>query len=373
MYFIDYMMHSLYVMQLMIMCRTLEAMKVAFRGFSKSDFRFPKFHLTTHYVDVILEFGSLRIVDSGSGERNHKKGVKAYFFRTSKKKSLAQAQMANIFRASEAVQQLSEVYGIDLDDASDLYVDTAVALHHNRSSVDKELDPTVPLDDARYTHKFIGTGRKINLRNPAERVPLWLQYQPNGVPDDSHREAYDYFIEELVATFEFADVTELLQEFNSPTLYTSCLITHGTKRVTVRAKSNYEIGSWYDHVAVEVAEDGGDVEYACQVIWFVHLPARDEEDNLPSPTYALVKYKTNALRSREVVVLSDDGETFTDLRSRHKELKLPCVHADPSVQARYGLINTRQIKRLLWLEADQDVPARSWVIDLTTLTMDCFK
>ena len=39
---------------------------MVFLKYSKSQFRFPKFHLTLHYGDHIREFGGVKILDSGT-------------------------------------------------------------------------------------------------------------------------------------------------------------------------------------------------------------------------------------------------------------------------------------------------------------------
>jgi hypothetical protein len=49
---------------------TLIAFKDAFS--SVDDCRFPKFHATLHYPDVIRRFGSVQVCDAGAGERLHK-------------------------------------------------------------------------------------------------------------------------------------------------------------------------------------------------------------------------------------------------------------------------------------------------------------
>lgn len=106
--------------------RTMQRMKTTFGKYSKSQFRFPKFHLSLHYTDHIKEFGGIKILDSGHGERAHKKGVKRYFFRTSKKKSAAEKELIDVFIATESVKRLATTFNINLHDAAALAYDATV-------------------------------------------------------------------------------------------------------------------------------------------------------------------------------------------------------------------------------------------------------
>ena len=83
-----------------------------YAGFCKSDFRFPKFHLTTHYPDVIREFGSLHTVSSAHGERTHKTEVKPAHRRTSRKKRTAQGELLDVLQVKESLEQLTAAFGI---------------------------------------------------------------------------------------------------------------------------------------------------------------------------------------------------------------------------------------------------------------------
>ena len=87
-------------------------MKNAFQGFCPSNFRFPKFHLTTHYPHVIKEFGSLHTVSSAHGERTHKTEVKPAHRRTSQKKRSANNELLDVLQAKESLEQLVSAYGI---------------------------------------------------------------------------------------------------------------------------------------------------------------------------------------------------------------------------------------------------------------------
>lgn len=87
-------------------------MKDTFEGFCPSNFCFPKFHLTTHYPEVIEEFGSLHTVSSAHGERTHKTEVKPAHRRTSKKKRTATGELLDVLQIKESLEQLSVAYDI---------------------------------------------------------------------------------------------------------------------------------------------------------------------------------------------------------------------------------------------------------------------
>ena len=87
-------------------------MKDTFEGLCKSNFTFPKFHLTTHYPEVIREFGSLHTVSSAHGERTHKTEVKPAHRRTSQKKRTAQSELLDVLQTKESLEQLVSHYQI---------------------------------------------------------------------------------------------------------------------------------------------------------------------------------------------------------------------------------------------------------------------
>ena len=92
--------------------RTLLKMKQTFEGHCKSGFRFPKFHLTLHYPEVITEFGSLHTVSSAHGERTHKTEVKPAHKRTSQKKRTANSELLNVLQAKESLAQLASAFDL---------------------------------------------------------------------------------------------------------------------------------------------------------------------------------------------------------------------------------------------------------------------
>ena len=97
---------------------TLERMKTVFMAFSKSEFRFPKFHLTTHYLEDIEKYGSLHIVSSAHGERTHKTDIKPAHGRTSRKKRTSQGELIEQLQMQEELSSLSKAFDVELPRAA---------------------------------------------------------------------------------------------------------------------------------------------------------------------------------------------------------------------------------------------------------------
>lgn len=141
-------------------------MKDTFAGFCKSNFRFPKFHLTLHYPEVIMEFGSLHTVSSAHGERTHKTEVKPAHKRTSQKKRTANKELLDVLQAKESLAQLSSAF--DLGPSS---------FSNNTAFGDSGFLPPPPLSDPRglatpgstlsgyVTGDHVFFGRKYVLKN----------------------------------------------------------------------------------------------------------------------------------------------------------------------------------------------------------------
>ena len=120
-----------------IMCRSLLFFKTTFEEFQPSDFRFPKYHLTTHYTWFVSEYGSLHSVSTThckyyivysckysmlisnsfmcvTAERLHKAEVKPMFQRTSRKKRTAQAEMTGVLQMSNYLQDIIDYVGLEI-------------------------------------------------------------------------------------------------------------------------------------------------------------------------------------------------------------------------------------------------------------------
>lgn len=106
-------MHIFYIF-LNMWNRTLDCFKRTFEPYTTSTFRFPKFHLTTHYVETIREYGSLHTVSTAMGEKNHKVQVKPAHRRTSQKRATAQSELADKLEMGQTCRSLVRAFHIKL-------------------------------------------------------------------------------------------------------------------------------------------------------------------------------------------------------------------------------------------------------------------
>ena len=102
---------------ILIFYSTLDRLKRVFGPYTKSTFRFPKFHLTTHYTEVISEYGSTQCVSTAHGEKNHKVEVKPAHRRTSQKKRTAQSELATQIEMAQTCRKLVRTFRIQLPKA----------------------------------------------------------------------------------------------------------------------------------------------------------------------------------------------------------------------------------------------------------------
>jgi hypothetical protein len=89
----------------------MTAFKRLFRNHCKSQCRFLKFHLNLHLVSTIRMWGSLRVIDTGAGERENK-GVKAMWLRTSRKRYDMLRQMANLLARRSVIEEVARERGL---------------------------------------------------------------------------------------------------------------------------------------------------------------------------------------------------------------------------------------------------------------------
>ena len=94
------------------MCSVLKNLKDTFHEYQKSNFAFPKFHLTLHYAWFIREFGSVLSASTAHGERQHKTQVKPMHRRTSRKKRTAQQEMFSLAEVRVHLRELIAKYHI---------------------------------------------------------------------------------------------------------------------------------------------------------------------------------------------------------------------------------------------------------------------
>ena len=85
------------------------AFKDVFQVFSKSSFRFPKFHYNLHLTEVIEELGSLRVVDTSFGE-NKNKLVKKIHKHTNRMRANMEEQMLRVTLSQQiTVNEASQI------------------------------------------------------------------------------------------------------------------------------------------------------------------------------------------------------------------------------------------------------------------------
>ena len=97
-----------------LVVQTLTLFKDTFTGYQKSNFKFPKFHLTKHYVLFILEYGSVLSVSTAHSERVHKSTVKPLHKRTSRRKASAAWELMNLIDLSNQLDALVNLCDIRL-------------------------------------------------------------------------------------------------------------------------------------------------------------------------------------------------------------------------------------------------------------------
>lgn len=86
---------------------------------------FPKFHATLHYVQQLQQFGNLRLLDAGAGERQHKVWY-ICFLCLREPRLVAQDQVKKAFRLTSRLSGVSMLN--DIAKAACLR-DRAIALH----------------------------------------------------------------------------------------------------------------------------------------------------------------------------------------------------------------------------------------------------
>ena len=119
-------------------------------------------------------------------------------------------------------------------------------------------------------------------------------------------------------------------------------------------------GPWYDFARIHIQEDrNGEVaeaDYAAEIQAFVDLESKTTGE---VEMLALVKFHASALTYHES---ADPTNPWKDLSKVCRHLPLPLVCEDPDTNARYGLVDTEQIKHGLWVQRDFQTPDRLWVL-----------
>ena len=91
----------------------LECFKTTFPQ-NKTQCRFNKFHLTTHYCTFIREYGSLHAIDSGHGERQQKM-MKKLYKNTTRRKKTAIAELGIRLSLLDACLRLEEAFSVQTE------------------------------------------------------------------------------------------------------------------------------------------------------------------------------------------------------------------------------------------------------------------
>ena len=337
---------------------------------SKSDWRLPKFHLTTHYGKYIRLFGSLHAIDSGHGERQQKL-IKEMYKNTTRHFVTAIVELADRLALLDAVQYMVDVFGI------------------RTMASDRRLNKQVEsVANVRAFHEVIGrplelrSGDEVEGSSSAGSLLSACQF-PGGLDD------YRAFFREMfyiTKPSENATVAEqavaFWTRFKHVRLYRELHMSHGLVRrgkclkIIVRAQPRSFGGRpWYDFVAV----DGEEGTFAARSLCFVEL--EEAEDSVPanavggggaaaapaknlSSLYVFARYHVAASSVMKTLKLRGKG----DLSKVHPVLPLPLIEADPSLEKGYGFFETISIDSPLWVEKSVRKAGLFWV--LTNMSKD---
>jgi hypothetical protein len=344
---------------------------------SQSKWRFPKFHLTTHYGKYIRLFGSLHAIDSGHGERQQKL-IKEMYKNTTRHFVTAIVELADRLALYDAVQYMVDVFGI------------------RTMATDRRLNTQVQaVANVRAFHEVVGrplelrSGDEVEGSSSAGSLLSACQF-PGGLDD------YRAFFREMfhiTKPSENATVAEqavaFWTRFKHVRLYRELHMSHGLVRrgkclkVILRAQPRSFGGRpWYDFVAV----DGEEGTFAARSLCFVELEEAESivvpacavggaaaavggaaaaapEKNLSS-LYLFARYHIAASSVMKTLKVRGKG----DLSKVHPVLPLPLIEADPSLEKGYGFFETVSIDSPLWVEKSVNKAGLFWV--LTNMSKD---
>ena len=339
----------------------LDLMKSTFT--SKSNWKLPKFHLTTHYGKYIRLFGSLHAIDSGHGERQQKL-IKEMYKNTTRHFVTAIVELADRLALLDAVQFMVDVYGI------------------RTRAVDRRLAAQADaVAKVRGFHEVIGrpievlSGDEVEGSTSARSLRTACQF-PGGL-DDYHGMFREMFhLTKPAQNSTFAEqALAFWSRFKHVRLYRELHMKHGIVRrgkclkIILRAQPRSFGGRpWYDFVAVDLDEG----PFALRTLCFIELeeardavlvpavepgpPAAPEVDL--SGLYAFGRYHVAAVSVMRRLKLSGKG----DLSILHPVLPLPLIQEDPSLEKGYGLIDTTAISSPLWVEKSVNKKDNLWVL-----------
>jgi hypothetical protein len=369
----------------------LQAMKDAIP--SASDFRFPKFHLTTHYGHFIREFGSLHAIDSGHGERAQKI-MKKLFKITSRRRKTAMAELGVRVATFDATAQLVEAF--------DVYTRRQLRLKKKHARAEPGQGRHMFKGKAVWVSQATATATDQN--GAVFKAAVKALDFPEGKSDTSK---LFYELHKLGRAKGVTDVNRgrdaFWRNYQDPAVLRELHMEHGTVRkgrrtkMILRAHPRVEFSPWYDFVRVKVPEGGepeevvdaveeraqveeekevgelddsveGDEEdmpaagvvinfYAAELIAFVALWKKGEEHHVTEPRMmAFVRYFKSALpRSLSTVDVEH-------LEARHIYTKLALIRQDPDAEMRFALVDTEAIAGALWVENNPAISGTKWVL-----------
>ena len=300
--------------------------KACFGKFSKSDCRFMKFHFCLHLVMVILEWASMRAVDSSFGEAKQKE-VRRDWLITSRRPEHVHTELSRVSARTRSVVATAAFHGVNLN-----------APKVRRVVEDNLSGPSVDYD--------VATG----VTTPHRELP----YRVRGVGLRKALQMYNNANEQCLGqNVDALDVT----------LYGCMRLTaEGSPGPTIfHASPSVYTKPWYDFVRVMCA-DAGEPYFAAgllQAFVCVHLP--EEEDLF----LALVQLYGSRTKSSAVSIEARyDWDMASPRAFQHgvKGVPFPVLQAgvykngDPYL----WLVDTESISRGLWAQQCFDNPTNFW-------------
>lgn len=332
-------------------------MKEVFQGMSKSDFRFPKFHMTLHLVDVIRRFGNLRISDAGPGERMHKVKVKPAFRRTTRRTRHMAEEMVRVIEYRTRLSYLTAEYDIVL-----------ASKRRRKSNEERALQEST---DVVRGGGVDGNGVIVRTLDVADIDKATAVSKTFPGDDAARLQIFQFGLvagvlrmccKSLAACYENSTKfrsrahAELLQYFGDHyhrvRLTTSLRVKSPGHRsgFMFRADSSFRGLPWYSYMFCKVQTDDTESTYVARALAFVSIKKRTSS---AWQDYALVEWYVSAAPGRR---------GYDDIRSRHSRLALPYVKLQPDITSRYDLIESESIVSGAWVVADFAEPERFWVM-----------
>ena len=311
----------------------------------KSDFKFPKFHMTLHLVECIRRFGNLRVCDAGPGERMHKVIVKPAYRRTSRRTAHMEVELVRVIRTRSRLSYLVAEHNIMLrnkrrnqeralvamEEAVDVlageYRVKTLNIHDHRAA--PVLDMFPGNDDARREIFLYGLVANVL------RKALSVDEFPNLVRDSQKvgTRAYDKLLAKYDACFKKVRLFKSLR-----------LKPKGVKSGLIfRTCPQFRGEPWYSFLYCVVEdEEGFSRTYVGKALSFVSLQRKGE--NCEPEDYVLVEWYVSAV--------AGSGGGNDDISSRHARVHLPYVRREPVLSKRYDLMDLASISGGAWVVSD---------------------